>query len=82
MTCLFFSNNIISLATRHLIFAYLYTRTQSIQEQIVQHDITRTLSKSRAFYNKRYNYLRRIYPHLTYLRQCQSVWGVTYRYLH
>lgn len=69
MTFLFFSSDVISLATRHLIFVYLSTLTQSIQEQIVECDITRTLSKalSRACYNKRYNDLARIYPHLTYL---------------
>ena len=69
MTFLFFSNDVISLATRHLIFVYLSKLTRSIQEQIVEYDITRTLSKalSRACYNKRYNDLGRIYPHLTYL---------------
>ena len=39
ITFLLFGNDLISLESRPLIFAYLYTRTQSIQKQIVEYDI-------------------------------------------
>ena len=39
ITFLLFGNDLISLESRPLIFAYLYTCTQSIQKQIVEYDI-------------------------------------------
>ena len=38
ITFLFSGNDVISLESRPLIFAYVYTRTQSIQKQIVDYD--------------------------------------------
>ena len=36
---LLFGNDVISLESSPLIFMYLHTRTESIQEQIVEYDI-------------------------------------------
>ena len=39
ITFLLFGNNIISVESRHLIFVYLCTRTQSIQKKIFEYDV-------------------------------------------
>ena len=39
ITFLLVGNNIISVESRHLIFVYLYTRTQSIQKKIFEYDV-------------------------------------------
>ena len=45
-------NNVISVEARHLIFMYLYTRTQSVQKQIVEYDIKSKYPREYLNFNK------------------------------
>ena len=45
-------NNVISVELRHLIFMYLYTRTQSVQKQIVEYDIKSKYPREYLNFNK------------------------------
>ena len=45
ITFLRFGNDVISLELRPLIFVHLYTRTQTIQKQVVEHGMKRQYPK-------------------------------------
>ena len=45
-------NNVISVESRHLIFMYLYTLTQSVQKQIVEYDIKSKYPREYLNFNK------------------------------